>query len=173
MKRKTVTVFLVGFIIILLMLTPANILISGEEKEGPLGGGGDVEPLGTIGWNTLGRTKEPVVVTGLQVLDLLGTPVNSTDVFSQDNDILVYVWNGSTETWKQIPFQVDERNSTTGSYGVNNSDGVLDGNDEIVFMSGDAGDQASKNEWVVRLATMPGHISIKVQESRRILQRIM
>ncbi|MEE9150428.1 MAG: hypothetical protein V3U20_01175, partial [Thermoplasmata archaeon] len=136
-------------IIIFSMLSPANVLILGEEKVDPLDGGKDVEPLGTIGWNTLGRMDEAIVITANQVPDLIGTPVNSTDVFSFDNDILVYAWDGSTGTWKQIPFQVDERNSTTGSYGVNNSDGVLDGNDEIVFMSQDAGDQASSNEWVV------------------------
>ncbi len=136
-----------SLIIIFLLLTPAHVLILGDKDIDPLDSGG--EPLSTIGWNTLGRMKEAIVVAANEISDLIGTPVNSTDVFSLDNDILVYAWNGSSDTWDQIPFQVDERNTTTDSYGLNNSNGVLDGKDEIVFMSQDAGDQASGNEWVV------------------------
>jgi uncharacterized repeat protein (TIGR01451 family) len=149
MKRKTAAVFLMGLIINLSMLNLVFAPILDEESVHPLVGGEGVEPLGTMEWKTLGSTWEPVVVEANQLLDIIGTPVNSTDVFSQDNDILVYAWDGSSETWKQIPFQVDERNSSTGSYGVNNSNGVMDGQDEIVFMAQDAGDRASLDEWVV------------------------
>ncbi len=138
-----------SLIIIFSILNPALALILDGEEVDPLDDGGDVQPQDTIGWNTLGRTEEAVVVPGDQVSDLFGTSVNNTDVFSQDNDILVYAWNGSTETWKQIPFQVDERNPDNGSWTVNNTNGVMDGYDEIVFMSGDASDRASENEWVV------------------------
>ncbi len=149
MKRKTVTVILVGFIIILSMLNLAFAPILDVENVHPLVGGEGVEPLGTIELKSLDYTWEPVVVEASQLTDLIGTPVNSTDVFSQDNDILVYIWNGSTELWEGIPFQVDERHPVNGSYLKDYSNGILDGLDEIVFMARDAGDRASSGEWVI------------------------
>ncbi len=146
MIRKVAAVVLISQIIFFSFLSMENVLISGDNN--PLAGG-EEEPLGTIDWKTLSRDYEPVVVSAFQVPDLIGTSVNSTDVFMFDNDILVYTWNGTFSTWRQIPFQVDERNFTTGSFGVNNSNGILDGIDEIVFMSQDTGDRASSNEWVV------------------------
>ena len=76
----------------------------------------------------LDRTIEPVIVTGV----FAGRSVN---------DIFVYRWTGSA--WEQIPFQIDERDST-GAY-VANEDGVMDSNDEVVFMSGDTGMLASSS----------------------------
>jgi uncharacterized repeat protein (TIGR01451 family) len=149
MKRKIIVVFLMTLNILFMMLIPANVLTLGKESADPLGGGGDVEPLGTIGWKTLGSTWEPVVVEANQLMDLVGTPVNNTDVFSQDNDILIYAWDGFSEMWKQIPFQVDERSPINGSYLENFTNGVLDGYDEIVFMAQDGGDRASSDEWVI------------------------
>lgn len=73
----------------------------------------------------LDRTREPVVVAGI----LAGTPVD---------EIFVYRWNAGA--WQQIPFQVDERNSA-GAY-VASEDGIMDANDEVVFMSGDLGETA-------------------------------
>ena len=70
----------------------------------------------------LDRTAEPVVVAGL----FAGKPVNQ---------IFAYRWNNSA--WQQIPFQIDERNAA-GDY-VANEDGIMDNNDEVVFMSGDTG----------------------------------
>ncbi|UCE38804.1 MAG: hypothetical protein JSW00_06155, partial [Thermoplasmata archaeon] len=147
MKRKVCAIVLVGQIIILSLLSQGNVLISGDGD--PLAGGEDEEPLGTIDWKTLDRYDEPVVVTGNQVSDLIGTRVNDLDVFSIDNDIVVYAWDGTNGLWKQIPYQVDERNPITGSWAVNNANSVLDDNDEIVFMSQDTGDRASSNEWVI------------------------
>ena len=76
----------------------------------------------------LDRTIEPVIVTGV----FAGRSVN---------DIFVYRWTGSA--WEQIPFQIDERDAT-GAY-VANEDGVMDSNDEVVFMSGDTGMLASSS----------------------------
>ncbi|MFN2167999.1 MAG: hypothetical protein ACK2U9_17290, partial [Anaerolineae bacterium] len=44
-------------------------------------------------------------------------------------------------TWSQIPFQVDEVDAS-GAY-VSNEDGLLDGNDEVVFMAKDLGGQTT------------------------------
>jgi hypothetical protein len=76
--------------------------------------------------NTLNRPIEPVVVTGV----LIGKPVD---------EIFVYRWNSGS--WQQIPFQVDERNSSGALVAA--EDGVMDSNDEVVFLSGDTGDMAS------------------------------
>ncbi|UCG69788.1 MAG: hypothetical protein JSV09_01845, partial [Thermoplasmata archaeon] len=147
MIRKVGAIVLVSQITIFSILSLGNLFISGDGD--PLAGGEDEEPLGTIDWKTLDRFGEPVVVSGNQVSDLIGTRVNDLDVFSIDNDIVVYAWDGTNGLWKQIPYQVDERNPITGSWAVNNANSVLDDNDEIVFMSQDTGDRASSNEWVI------------------------
>ncbi|UCG70692.1 MAG: DUF11 domain-containing protein [Thermoplasmata archaeon] len=141
--------FVMSMIVILSMLSLAVTVTYDEKGTFLMACAEEPQPLNTIEWRALEYTWEPVVITANQVTELIGTPVNSSNVFSLNNDILVYVWNGSLEAWKQIPFQVDERNSTTGSYTINNINNVLDGYDEIVFMSKDSGDRASKNEWVV------------------------
>ncbi|MEZ4767688.1 MAG: hypothetical protein R2844_04605 [Caldilineales bacterium] len=76
--------------------------------------------------SALDRTREPVIIAGL----FNGRPVNQ---------IFVYRWNAGA--WEQIPFQIDERNAA-GDY-VPNEDGIMDSNDELVFMSGDTGTLAS------------------------------
>ncbi|MFN2165401.1 MAG: hypothetical protein ACK2U9_03985, partial [Anaerolineae bacterium] len=73
--------------------------------------------------NTLERSLEPVVLQGVQS----GRPVDQ---------IFVYRYSGGA--WEQIPSQVDERD-TGGNY-VPEEDGIMDVNDELVFMSGDVGD---------------------------------
>lgn len=70
----------------------------------------------------LDRTIEPVIVTGL----FAGKPTD---------EIFVYRWKDSA--WQQIPFQIDERNAA-GDY-VASEDGIMDSNDELLFMSGDTG----------------------------------
>ncbi|UCG68955.1 MAG: carboxypeptidase regulatory-like domain-containing protein [Thermoplasmata archaeon] len=79
---------------------------------------------------------EPAIVLGSQIPDFYGTSVD---------DIWVYAW--VEEEWKQIPFQIDERNDVNGSYFIDAVDDVLDDNDEIVFMPFDAGDSASNTNW--------------------------
>ncbi len=77
---------------------------------------------------TLDRNLEPVVRLGSQVTGLLGSPVD---------ELFVYRFDGVTPT--QIPAQVDEV-TASGSY-TTTEDGLLDGNDEIVFMAADLGDR--------------------------------
>ncbi|MEA3337612.1 MAG: hypothetical protein U9R25_17080, partial [Chloroflexota bacterium] len=83
------------------------------------------QPLATLAENSsLDRTREPVVVTGV----FPGKPVE---------EIFVYGWNAGS--WEQIPFQVDERDASGELVDV--EDGVMDENDDVVFMAGDLGDQ--------------------------------
>ncbi len=89
-------------------------------------GGGLVRPAHAGGVYALTRDLEPVAVRGV----FPGAPVNQ---------IFVYRANGSA--WEQIPFQVDEV-TASGSYTAT-EDGLMDANDEIVFMAKDLGDEAS------------------------------
>jgi hypothetical protein len=92
----------------------------------------------------LGRAEEPVLLAGAVLQQLLGTPVEELAVFSYD---------ASENRFQAIPFQVDERvlhtfnEGTAGEFSewmydiFGEDDGLLDENDEIVFLFGDTGDQ--------------------------------
>ncbi len=90
---------------------------------------------------TLDRNLEPVVVKGADVASLIGTPVQHLFVYTYTG----VAWGG------QIPFQVDEV-TASGSY-TTVEDGLLDANDEIVFMAMDLGDRAPSTEPL--MATLP------------------
>ena len=75
---------------------------------------------------TLTRQHDPVVLTGNQLPDLLGTAIN---------EIFVYTFTGGTPA--QIPFQIDEQDAN-GMF-VPNGDGLLGGEDELAFMASNAG----------------------------------
>ena len=77
---------------------------------------------------TLDRTLEPVIVKGADLPDFLGAPVEH---------LFVYAYRDGA--WVQIPAQVDEV-TAEGKYTAL-EDGVLDGNDEVVFMAQDLGDR--------------------------------
>jgi hypothetical protein len=79
---------------------------------------------------TLDRNLEPVVIKGSEVPALIGAPAAK---------LYVYTFNGNALVGNPIPAQVDE--VTAGGSYVTSEDGVLDGNDEIVFMAKDLGDQ--------------------------------
>jgi gamma-glutamylcyclotransferase (GGCT)/AIG2-like uncharacterized protein YtfP len=51
----------------------------------------------------------------------------------------------SDSSWKQIPIQIDEVDSD-GEYGP--EDGLLDGNDEVVFMAIDTGESVNPTQWI-------------------------
>lgn len=77
---------------------------------------------------TLDRDLEPVSISGAAVIDFVGLPVD---------ELFVYVHiNGA---FRQIPAQIDE--VTPGGSYVVSEDGLLDDNDEIVFMAKDLGNK--------------------------------
>jgi len=78
---------------------------------------------------TLDRNLDPVILTGASVPAFDGVPVDQ-----------VYVYALITDTWRQLPMQVDEV-TASGAY-TTTEDGRLDANDEIVFMAKDLGDQS-------------------------------
>jgi hypothetical protein len=78
---------------------------------------------------TLDRNLEPVIVQGSRTAALIGAPVE---------ELYVYKFSGDSLSGP-IPAQVDEV-TASGSY-TTTEDGLLDDNDEIVFMASDLGDQ--------------------------------
>jgi hypothetical protein len=89
---------------------------------------------------TLDRDLEPVILKGSQVVALIDAPVE---------DLFVYTFDGNSLSG-QIPVQVDEV-TASGSY-TTTGDGLLDAEDEIVFMAADLGDQPAN---MTELFTLP------------------
>jgi hypothetical protein len=109
--------------------------------------------------STLERDLEPVVVTGGLVNGLTGFPVDQ---------LLVYAYSSSE--WAQIPFQVDEV-TAAGAY-TSAEDGLLDANDEIVFMAKDLGGQAPLTpSLTVKLPISTGWYEIEVTDPISPAQR--
>jgi hypothetical protein len=68
-----------------------------------------------------------------------------------DTDIVVYCYNRMTSTWRMITFQIDHRAPGDGGEYLfpRPKDGeIFYGNDEIVFMAKDCGDQAPQQVWI-------------------------
>ena len=80
------------------------------------------------------RKHEPVILTGNQLPLVTGSPLDELFAYSYDGD-----------AWAQIPFQIDEVDAS-GVYTV--GDGLLDTNDELVFMAMDLGIQAGPLMWI-------------------------
>jgi uncharacterized repeat protein (TIGR02543 family) len=80
---------------------------------------------------------DAIVLTGADMPAFLGEPVG---------DVRVYRFLHATGQWEPIPFQVDELDG--GDSYFNPKNGVLDPNDEIVFLAKDLGDSVSALSWV-------------------------
>jgi hypothetical protein len=84
--------------------------------------------------NTLTRQLDPVVVLGGVMPDFAGVSLAQ---------LFVYKYSGGV--WSQIPWQFDE---VVGSAIVSSGNGLLDAQDQLVFMAADAGDQAPAHAWL-------------------------
>ena len=62
------------------------------------------------------------------------------------DQIFVFKYSQLSESWQEIPFQIDDIDSL-GDY-FEESDKILDENDEIVFMVRDMGDKATYFQWL-------------------------
>ncbi|HSH05852.1 MAG TPA: hypothetical protein VLL52_25265 [Anaerolineae bacterium] len=80
------------------------------------------------------RLSSYVVVRGDDLGSWVGTPIS---------DLVAYAYVDNS--WQAIPFQVDEV-TVTGTYTVF-EDGLLDENDELVWMQGDGGERAPAEAW--------------------------
>jgi hypothetical protein len=81
------------------------------------------------------REQEPVILSGDQLPAFDGAPLD---------DLFVYAFENGA--WQAVPFQFDERLDATGVYTVEN--GLLDSNDELVFMAMDLGQEAHPSAWI-------------------------
>ena len=80
------------------------------------------------------RNLEPVIITGSQVTLFSGVDIAT---------LYAYAYSGGE--WTQIPLQIDEVNSL-GEYSI--EDGLLDENDELVFLAKDIGEKAGETDWI-------------------------
>jgi len=83
---------------------------------------------------SISRPQDPVVVAGASFPAFANALTGSLALYAYRSGI-----------WTPIPFQIDEV-SITGTYVVSDG-GLLDANDELVFMAGDAGDSATGSNW--------------------------
>lgn len=92
-------------------------------------------PLGSAPSIAFQRSADPVIMTGADFPELAGQPIDTLRV-------LVY----RDQAVRPIPFQVDEIDES-GEYVVD-EDGLLDANDELVFMVRDVGEQIGVGELI-------------------------
>ena len=85
----------------------------------------------------LNRKFEPIVVKANSMQAFWGLSISQLFLYAYDADLAA---------WRIVPFQIDERNNTTGSY-HEVDDGILDSNEEIVFMLKSLGDKVPVDLW--------------------------
>lgn len=105
------------------------------------------------------RVYEPVVLKGSVLKSFYNVPVN---------EIYMYAFDEATQTWRMMPFQIDERTfgpvpetnrkrwyyfippewATIDSINITSHDGILTDHDELAFMVRDLGDQAPDYVWI-------------------------
>ena len=86
---------------------------------------------------TLDREYDPVIVSA----DALSGFKSSDFEFAAINQIYAMIYNGTSQGWQMIPFQIDERDASDSYFTADQVAG-FDANDELVFMAADAGDSA-------------------------------
>jgi hypothetical protein len=85
----------------------------------------------TINWS---RQEDPVIFHGSQLPLFSGVDVSR-----------LYAYSFAGGVWEQIPFQIDEV-IAVGQYG--DEGGLLDDDDELVFMAMDLGEMAVSGNWI-------------------------
>jgi hypothetical protein len=85
----------------------------------------------------LARPEEPIVISGADVSLLL---------YEENTSIAAFAWLDGA--FQPLPLQIDERGPDGGYFGDDEYPGVLDANDELVFMAEDAGEQVAPCCWL-------------------------
>ncbi|MGH7491334.1 MAG: T9SS type A sorting domain-containing protein [bacterium] len=87
---------------------------------------------------TLDRQYDPIVFDAIEASTaLIGLPIG---------ELTAYKYVAAQNAFAAIAFQIDEVDAG-GKFFVE-TDGLIDANDELVFMPGDAGDRASNSNWL-------------------------
>ncbi|MBN2356212.1 T9SS type A sorting domain-containing protein [candidate division KSB1 bacterium] len=101
----------------------------------------------------LDRAYEPIVIYGgaLDATFRAGAPIS---------DLYLCAYDAATQTWRVMPFQIDERFHTFDKYKpgkeeakrhtyfIADEDVSFDYDDELVFLCGDLGDKAPDKSWI-------------------------
>ncbi|UCE06034.1 MAG: T9SS type A sorting domain-containing protein [bacterium] len=96
------------------------------------------------------RIYEPVILRGEILSAFYNIPIN---------EIFMYAYQESTQTWNMMPFQIDEMVRARDPFKPGNDDawqdfyfiaddGLLDGRDELIFMVRDLGDEVPDHVWI-------------------------
>lgn len=88
------------------------------------------------------RPYEPIVLTG----DTLSQFLNQEIKY-----LYLYAYDLNADSWQMIPFQIDEVNPYDQDsiyFKPDSSVGLLDADDELVFLLNDLGDQADSTSWL-------------------------
>ena len=83
----------------------------------------------------ISRTQDPVVISGTHLAAFHNVPLNELHLYAY-----------MQEQWQPIPFQIDEV-TAAGVY-TTTEDGLLDDNDELVFMAQDVGHMVTATNWI-------------------------
>ncbi|MDW7681634.1 MAG: hypothetical protein SCK70_13795, partial [bacterium] len=98
-------------------------------------------------FSQINRKYEPVIIKGEVLSAFFGKEINKLYLFS---------YLAANHSWRMIPFQFDEVNTQVDDsikYFVPD-DGLLDENDELVFMAADLGDKAENYSWPESVDTL-------------------
>jgi hypothetical protein len=96
------------------------------------------------------RPYEPIVLQAGPLYTWSGIPVN---------EIFVYAYDQATDTWRMLPFQIDQRVKAEDPFKPGEEaawrhtyfaqeDNIFDEEDELVFMVRDLGDKAADWQWI-------------------------
>ncbi len=93
------------------------------------------------------RSYEPIVLSADSLNFFNGLPVQELFLFS---------YNSQTDSWRVIPFQIDEVDTSAKSEEkyFGNNDGIFNGSDELVFLTNSLGDRAPQESWIVGTDTL-------------------
>lgn len=97
------------------------------------------------------RYADPIVIPGDELAGLDGVPCEA-----------ITVWLRHHDTWQRVLAQVDERDA--GGLYTAAEDGLLDTNDELVFVLGDLGEKALDDAWPPDLQQAGPRIEAKITD---------
>ncbi len=87
------------------------------------------------------RNMEVVITNGNKLPNFIN---NATPV----HDIFVYAYDADSDSWHQIPWQIDELNENRVGYYFGDKNGIYESNEELLFIAQDAGDLAPSASWI-------------------------
>ncbi|TDJ03131.1 MAG: hypothetical protein E2O76_01720, partial [Caldithrix sp.] len=99
--------------------------------------------------NSVNRDHDAIIISGEMLATFDGALLS---------ELFLYSFDEQSKTFTQIPFQFDERD-ISGSFFITD-DGLLDDNDELVFMASDLGDRdpadppAAPGNWLTDVISM-------------------